>query len=184
MHEYIWIAGLMRTLEVKFGPFWEPSRPRPATDYEGLVAMADEFEPLMRRLVTGRRKSFAILGVSTAVLASIFTAMWLVPDSMFVYVDVLFAVLFAATVMWFQFVCWREWFVLYYSNTLPPSHPAPPPSQIIDGLRLLSDGFTAAGDAVAIRALVAMREKAPLTYGACLRMTVASSAVQRAVRGA
>jgi hypothetical protein len=148
------------------------------------MSLADDFESLLSRLVSGRRKSFAILAVGILALAVTFSAMWLVPDSMFLYLDVLFCVLFGALVIWFQLVCWREWFVLYYSITLPPSRPAPPASQIIDGLRRLSDGLTAAGDNTAARALVAMRETAPLTYRTCLRLTVASSAMQRAVRAA
>lgn len=179
--EYRWIAGSLQLLELDFGPFWDPARPHSAANPDDILVRAQETESLLQRLVVGRRKSFAIVAVlGFLCLGSLFTLPAVPEPALDLAVGILMTVCVAVWV-WLRMVYWRAWFFLF-SPTLPASPPAPAPVELVDNLRRLCDQLAVMGDAAAIRALLAMRDVAPLTYEACMRLTVVGSSVQRAVR--
>lgn len=181
MSDYRWIGSSVQLLEVSFGPFWEPPHPRPVATVDEVLESAAELEPLLRRLVVGRRRSVSAMSALAGVSGLAFAGSWVAPGWLVPFLTAP-AVFLIGVIGFFMRFGWRGW---QFTNSfvVPPLSPAPPADEIAPVLRSLSDTLIGAG-AAAVPALTAMRSASPLAYESSLRLTVVGSSVQREVRAA
>ena len=179
------IAGLVRTLEIRRGPFWEPSRTRGAMEPADVLAIGDELECLLERLAVGRRKSVVLLGVMLILCLGLFAGLALVATRLSDWVATVGSLAVGVAIVVLALVYWRDWLIaLYGAYTLPPVPPAPKPDELVAAMRRLCDGFAVLSDEAATVTLRKMKSCAPLAFETCMHTTVVGTGIQRRVRAA
>ena len=178
MTGYVWIAPLMRLLELRYGPFWEPARPYPLASANDVLDAAAELEPLLQRVVVGRLRALAIFwGLVLATILTLIAAISLRSSTLMIVGTGLLVVASAS-----RWAMSPRWFT-YYDFVVGPTAPAPAPTELVAQLRLLCDRLIGAGE-LAPAALVEMQARAPLSYEAAMKLTVTTSVMRKAARAA
>lgn len=170
-HRSWWVLSPVWGLEVDYGPFWEPRRPRPFTSVDDILAAAEAVEPLLARLARRSTLLFLALAGWTVLLALVaFVLPWVLPDgeARTASTIALASLLLAGPACWFR---WWGWWSA-----------GPEARDIVFALRTLTDAFLGAPTEDAIAAFGLMRDATPIAFASCHRLTVVPEAAKRAVR--
>ena len=181
--DYLSIRGALWALELRFGPFWEPRRVITSATADEFSSKANELEAMLRQLTIGRRRSVLVMAAIAAGWVLLILLVAANPYSP-VVVPLFFGFECVLLAVWW-IVLWRSrdwWLYAYGTVMITPMPPAPTPLEVVAALRRLCDIALGLGAHDLERALVSIRQTAPLTYRACLLLTVVPSSVKRQLR--